>query len=944
MSDFVKLVLSIILFLALSNPLYSKIGKYPVKNFTPNDYKAGIQNIDFAQNGDMTLFVANNLGILSFNGTRWTTHARNTGIKQRSLIFDNTTNRLYAGSQGEFGYYSDNWKYISLSSQLSEDEQNFDEVWDVFIINSKVYFCTFQGLFMYDGEKLTRLEMTRGFNRSFFTNNRLFTQTSDGKLYEVINDKLVDNVIQNINGQIVAGVITHNSGLLIFYNSGDIEFTTPLGAESIYPDLANTLTGKYINHVLRLSDSRLVISTQQSGLYLFDESSNFIKNISKAEGLESNACLRAYQDYTGNLWVGMQNGIALIDINSPMRLVNSEVNLEGSGYDVYYTSNGTYYTTSNGIYYKSNTSQTSVFLNGTEGPAYSITLIANTLYAGHHTGLFILENTQAKRVATTEGLWEVKRLASNPRYAIGGGYSGLHLFQLGKDEKLELVKKLEGFNETSRFFEEDRMGKIWIGQFYKGLYSITMSKDMTISTVDKVSDQYADIPIQDHIILSNIDNAIYIGTERGVYQINEISGEIERSKLFNDIIGEHWVYLLAQDDQKNVHVYTEDHVGFFKKIGPENYAYASSSLFQLQQNFNNDLLSLSCKVPEGVFYNANEGFIYYQPTLEDRLIIENTPIIKKVYSVTEDTTVFHRTTFQARDSQPERIIISESHQVLQFTVESFKYRDINNSQFRYFLKGFDRDYSEWTTTDIKEYTNLKASDYEFYVQTVNSLGEVVTSQPLYIKVTPTFFNSPMAKSIYFILALMVLYQLYRFQRGYYRSKTTKITKAKEAEINKKKVEVQQLKDAQNESELRHLNNLLAASTMNLVVKNEFMENIKEEIKEVKKEGNDEQTQKALTRIVKEIDTTLKVQEDWQQFEYHFDRVHGDFLNRLTNEFRDLTPGEQKLCAFLRLKMDTKEIANLLGISLRGVEVARYRLRKKLNLTKEQNLSKFILEY
>jgi DNA-binding CsgD family transcriptional regulator len=98
------------------------------------------------------------------------------------------------------------------------------------------------------------------------------------------------------------------------------------------------------------------------------------------------------------------------------------------------------------------------------------------------------------------------------------------------------------------------------------------------------------------------------------------------------------------------------------------------------------------------------------------------------------------------------------------------------------------------------------------------------------------------------------------------------------------------------------------------------------------------------KIIKEIDTTLKVQEDWKQFEHHFDQIHGDFLKRLTREFTDLTPGEQKLCAFLRLNMDTKEIANLMAISSRGVEVTRYRLRKKFKLDTHQNLSKFILEY
>ena len=132
--------------------------------------------------------------------------------------------------------------------------------------------------------------------------------------------------------------------------------------------------------------------------------------------------------------------------------------------------------------------------------------------------------------------------------------------------------------------------------------------------------------------------------------------------------------------------------------------------------------------------------------------------------------------------------------------------------------------------------------------------------------------------------------------------------------------------------------------MNLVVKNEFMENIKEEIKQVGMNEGSEETQKALKQIIKEIDTTLKLQEDWKQLEKQFVKDHGELITSLTSQYLDLTPGEQKLCAFLRLKMDTKEIANLMGVSLRGVEVARYRLRKKLNLDQHQNLSKFILEF
>ena len=153
-----------------------------------------------------------------------------------------------------------------------------------------------------------------------------------------------------------------------------------------------------------------------------------------------------------------------------------------------------------------------------------------------------------------------------------------------------------------------------------------------------------------------------------------------------------------------------------------------------------------------------------------------------------------------------------------------------------------------------------------------------------------------------------------------------------------------MKTEKMQSELQHLNNQLTTSTMNLVVKNEFMETIKNDLKEVKEIGKSSAIKQALEKIVKKIDITLRIQEDWEQFKHHFNQVHGDSLTRLRAEFKDLTPNEQKLCAFLRLNLNTKDIANLMGISLRGVEIARYRLRKKLALQKGENLAKFILEY
>lgn len=951
----VKYILCVLFAFLHITPCRAFSGKYPVHNFTPADYKAGIQNIDFAQNRDMTLFVANNLGILSYNGKTWERHALQTGKKQRALAFDEKTNRLYFGSQGTFGYFDGDWNMVSLVQAIPPNAPDFDEVWDVFLLNAKVYFCTFQGIYVYDGQTITVLAQEDGFNRTFLANGKLFAQSRHGQLFEIKGQELsVPTYLHNSSSETIAGVIAQEGGYLLIYNSGRIEFATSFGISTKYAGLGQVLQGKYVNHVLQLSDSRLAISTQTAGLFLFDLQKQTIENITTQDGLLSNACLRAFQDHSGNLWVGMQNGIALIDINSPMRFINQEINIQGSGYEACQGQEGTYYTTSNGIYFLAKNAAKSIFLKGTEGPAYGMQNIAGKLYAGHHTGLFLLANGKAKRIAYTHGLWQVKQLQANPEYAIGGTYSGLYLFRINGNIELQGVGKIGGFEETSRFFEEDREGKIWVGQFYKGLYQLSLSPDLTAVHVDKITVGQG-LPEAEQIILSRIDNELYLGTPKGIYMIDQANKRIVKSEAFSKVIGTQQVYLLVQDNQKNVHVYTEELAGFFKQISAGNYAFIPSSLFQLRYAFNNDLLNVSVHTGDGVLFNANEGFIRYRPELENRLSAEKPLMVSKVVNVAEDSVLYARKPFELKQDNSVQLTVSYRAKVLQFEVEAFQFNEVSNQQFRYYLKGFDEGYGEWTHATTKEYTNLKEGDYEFNVQTKNYLGEIISSRPVYLKVHPPFHRSLWAQILYVALGVMALLMVSRLQKRRYKLKAQEVEDAKQRELIKKQQElieierqkeqaVLQMEEDQMKSELRHLNNQLAASTMNLVVKNEFMETIKGELEEVKRKGKSVETKQALEKIVREIDTTLRLQEDWKQFEYHFDQVHGDFLNRLREHFHELTPNEQKLCALLRLNLSTKEISNMMSISLRGVEIARYRLRKKLGLDAGQNLSKFILEY
>ncbi|MDX2285453.1 MAG: hypothetical protein NW241_14905 [Bacteroidia bacterium] len=921
----------------------------------PSDYQAGIQNIDFAQNRNMAVFVANNLGVLSYNGRSWENHALKTGKKQRALAFDEKTDRLYFGSQGIFGYFNSDWSIVSLVDSLPQSAPDFDEVWDVFLLGTSAYFCTFQGIYVYDGQSVSVLTHPDGFSRAFKTDGKLFVQGRQGQLFEIQGRSLLTPPYPALErSEPLAGLVAEEGGYLLIYTSGKTEFMTPFGVAEKYSALGEALQRKYVNHVLQLSDSRLAISTQTAGLFLFDRQKQTLENIRAADGLLSNACLRAFQDYAGNLWIGMQNGIALVDISSPMRFVNQEIGIEGSGYEAYRRDEGTYYTTSGGMYFLAAGAAQSVFLPGTEGPAYGMQVIAGRLYAGHHTGLFLLEDGAARRIARTHGLWQVKPLQSNPEYAIGGTYAGLCLFRINERMELQAAGNIGGFEESSRFFEEDGAGNIWVGQFYKGLYRLSLSPDLTAAAAVQISADEG-LPADEQIVLSRIDNELYLGTPRGVYKLDPSAGRIVKADAFASVLGEQQVYLLVQDRQKHVHVYAEHTTGFFRQINPGTYAFVPSSLFQLRYSFNNDLLHISVHAGDGVLFNANEGFIQYRPELENRLAAETPLIISKVVNVAEDVVLYERKRFGMQPESLPQLAVSFRAKVLQFEVEAFQFNGISSQQFRYFLKGFDEDYGEWVHTTVKEYTNLKEGRYEFRVQTKDFLGRIITSQPLLLEVDPPFHRSLPARILYAALGILSLLLTSRLQQHRYRRKAAALEEARQRELMSKQQELQeierqkeqavrQIEEDKMKSELQHLNSLLAASTMNLVVKNEFMETVREELEEVKRKGKSVETKQALEKIVKAIDTTLRLQEDWKQFEYHFDQVHGDFLNRLREDFPDLTPNEQKICVLLRLNLSTKEISNLMSISLRGVEIARYRLRKKLRLDLRQNLSKFILDY
>ena len=136
---------------------------------------------------------------------------------------------------------------------------------------------------------------------------------------------------------------------------------------------------------------------------------------------------------------------------------------------------------------------------------------------------------------------------------------------------------------------------------------------------------------------------------------------------------------------------------------------------------------------------------------------------------------------------------------------------------------------------------------------------------------------------------------------------------------------------------------LASSAMHLVKKGELLTKIKAELAHVMKVSDNPQAISELKKMMKSLGEDDNMDKEWENFTKHFDKVHSDFIVSLKETHPSITNNEIKLCAYLRMNLSTKEIAQLMNISVRGVEISRYRLRKKLGIGTETNLFDYLIQ-
>ncbi len=950
---------SVINFEIHASPLF--YGIPGIRNFSRSQYSAGVQTWSYTETEYGLLYFANNSGLLEYNGTTWTLYQ---SVRAVNRVVCADSGRIYVGAFNDFGYYEDNERgtlqYHSLTHLIKGKIGDFDEIWRIHKTSFGIVFQSFKAIFIYQNGKINIIYPSSNFHFSYYVNGILWVydeeqglmQYRDGKVRTVpCGDYFIGTQIWSIlplnNDEVIIG--TNKNG--IFRCNG--RTVTPWGSK------INEQLKKYqLYSAKKLKNNYFAFGTIQNGLIVTDTLGNPVFEMNKERGLQNNTVLDIGQDYQGNIWLCLDNGISMIEFDSPISYFQNYFSI-GTLYASAKFGDNIYLGTNQGLFYikvkdfidPSKTKSDFRLIEGTEGQVWRLSVIDNTLFCGHKNGVFQVQENKAIKISSIPGAWNFLKI-NNTGLILVGTYTGLSVLE-NHGGLWQLRNIIKGFSESSRFVQDDKMGNIWVSQTYKGIFRIKIDSSWRNVLDEQFFASKNGLPSDQSNLLFKIQSEILVASIKGIFAFDYKTGKFEKVSRFTSYFDKEMaVDYLYQDSEQNIWFSADKHIGVLRLQEDGSFKKITIPFLKLANQIVPSFEHIQELDQNNVLIGIEGGFANYVSKYNKDYSKLCTIYISDLRS--SDTT--------------EGIYRYNGKKLSQTLIPAFKYKNNNISisfaannfespeiGFQYKLAGFDENWSEWTTQNFKEYTNLPDGQYTLMLRARNN--DLTTPSELSFKfiILAPWYLSVYALIIYFVLFIVLIYLgkrylNYRIEKSRlieYLKQNEKLLsceqKSKEEALIAEK-EMQRLRNETLKLDMIHKEKELANSTMLLIRKNDILNKLQSDLRNIYLSlGNDTEKNRIIS-LINRIDKEIDNERQWKVFNLHIELVYEDLFKKLIERYPDLTPRELNLCAYLRMNISSKEIATLMNISARGVEIGRYRIRKKLRLDREANLTEFMINF
>lgn len=916
-----------------------------VRSYSVSNYNAGIQNWSVAQDERGIMYIGNNKGLLEFDGNRWKLHELPTKNIVRT-VYIGEDGKIFVGSFEEFGYFErdslDSLVYHSLKDEVKDFRFQNDEIWSIVPVQDEIVFQSFGSLFIYDGHTVRGIRTKSLPLNLFQVGDTFYSQLINEGLSIFINDGFEHLIDRKLLGDsdVMAGLsyddgallLTRNSGGFIYQHGKVVKWHTECDAE---------LEKYTVNRAVMTKDSCYIIGTISNGVYAIDKKGRLLWKENTDSRLQNNTVLGLYCDADNNVWVALDEGIAYILNNSLVYYYEPPYRKIGMIYDVLVKEDEAYVASNQGVYrMKSGKLE---LVPGLEEQAWYVKEWGNQILCGHNKGTFQIAGLQASLISDVRGAMCMREIYHEGHpLLLQGTYTFLNLYKENASGVWSFLNSLGGFTHMVRGIEMDHRGNIWVKHLRKGLFRLRTSPDLKRVEDLKMYMELGDVK-DGNFSLFKINGRVVFSNGKAFYTYEDMTDSIIPYEVMNEQLPE----LKGINDVSHA----GGHMYWFVSGRMAYLVKCEMNVFQIEHRIPFSLF-------EGLSIEERAAMVYDKGSKSSYLCLNNA-----IARIDADSSLLYKSsvkrslwvsgiTVEAEwTGKKKQLSVQEENKIeAEFSTVCFSlcYPVYNNYTYkvRYKLEGLNDQWVDNERSLEKKYTRLPFGSYVFKAEVYDG-NQILASTTLPFVILRPWYLSYWAISGYVLVGLILLLLLQYIVYQSVKKKKDRVIEqqriAHQTEIEQQEKKIIELEKEQLEADLRFKSKELSGVVMTNIAHQEFLNSLKEEIQQQKLSG--QYTRKNLDKLLALVNNNIvSDEENWNMFQANFDRIHENFFRNLKQQYPDLTSGDLRFCALLRLNLPTKEIAKLLNISIRGVDAARYRLRKKFNLSQEDSLTDFMINF
>lgn len=911
-----------------------------------NISELGVRSVEQLSQADNGLYyMATSSGLLETDGVNHYLY-RKGKLTNLSAIYVASNDLIFSAGLGGFGLWDKNefgdFEYTSLHYVAPTKADYLQPTFGNIVTHkNNVVFKSQDLLFFYniiDGN-ITSLKAPKYFNNIYKTKSLLFFSDFQGNIYTINGDDItLFESFNKSNGDLISVFeITKDNYLFVFKN-GQI-----WSKEGRNVDNVVSLESIVINTAILSQNKEFILGTNQNGVYVFDKQHRSIKTIVDSDGLNSNYVKRLFEDGQKNLWVISGNEIHHIKQDDVITFIKkSKAHGQSNGFLFH---NNMFLNASNqglfSIDSKSKNGRSSLVKNS-QGVNWHIEKIDETVFVGHEKGIYIYQNDNSlKLIHTVNGVWNFKQHGLRKDLIYCGTYNGVVILKK-TDGKWSFYKRLDGFYDSSRFMEFDA-NNLWVCHPAKGFFKLVLDTSLeNIVSLEFLNNfNFSDESHYNYFF--KLNEAIIFYNPEGFYKYDNTDKTFYETKTVTEMFtGIKDLSYVTQLDS-SLWFSTNQYAGKIDLEKQKSISFKNNNIKTL-----GDFSKFKQVNKNQVLFNSKDQvYVFNEEAIAQnkRDSVIQKPIIKTTQFIGVNDTLY----YSGNENKIESVPYANNSLYVQAMLP--KYLGSSSHSIEYKINS----YGTWLRADESlsiKISGLETNSYEIFIRTHDLMGNFSDEVVIPFDIKPKWYLSATAFAIYVVVIVGLILVLLISQEARNKKKSKNlIQEEKRKQIEKiNRLELQKLKDEKTmlaleqdklQLEIKNRDQELAFSTYTNIKKNDLLIKLKNHILKLNDVKKVKELDPVMRSVVKRIDAELKESYDWVKFEFHFKKSNPDFFRSLNKLHPQLTPNDVRICAFIKINIPTKQMASLLNINPKSLEMTRYRLRKKLGLAERMDLYSYI---